>query len=75
MKKRVPAVILLLLVIGGTLALLLSRYDYTFQDRDAIMAPSSARHWTGTDELGRDRTVRVAAALFIGLTGATAAAA
>jgi ABC-type dipeptide/oligopeptide/nickel transport system permease subunit len=75
LKKRVPAVILLLLVIGGTLALLLSRYDYTFQDRDAIMAPSSARHWTGTDELGRDRTVRVAAALFIGLTGATAAAA
>jgi ABC-type dipeptide/oligopeptide/nickel transport system permease subunit len=39
------------------------------------MDSSSAKHWAGTDELGRDRTVRVAAALIIGLSGATAAAA
>ena len=75
MKKRVPAAILLLLILVGALALRLARYDYASQDRDATMAPSTARHWTGTDELGRDRTVRVAAALLIGLTGATVAAA
>jgi ABC-type dipeptide/oligopeptide/nickel transport system permease subunit len=75
MKKRIPAVILLLLILAAVLVLLLTRYGYADQDRDAIMAPSTAQHWAGTDELGRDRTVRVAAALLIGLTGAAAAAA
>lgn len=75
MKRRVSAVLLLLLIISSILVLRASRYDYTFQDRDAIMAPSTALHWTGTDDLGRDRAVRVAAALLIGLTGASLAAA
>ena len=75
MKKRLPAAILLLLVLGAALVLRVTPYDYAFQDRDAIMAPATALHSTGTDELGRDRTVRVAAALLIGLAGATAAAA
>jgi ABC-type dipeptide/oligopeptide/nickel transport system permease subunit len=75
MKKGMAAAVLLLLILGSALVLWLSPYDYAFQDRDAIMAPSTAQHWTGTDELGRDRTVRVAAALLIGLAGATAAAA
>jgi ABC-type dipeptide/oligopeptide/nickel transport system permease subunit len=75
MKKCLPAAALLLLILGGALVLRLAPYDYAFQDRDATMAPSTARHWTGTDELGRDRAVRVAAALLIGLTGATVAAA
>ncbi|MGP8271842.1 MAG: ABC transporter permease subunit [Terracidiphilus sp.] len=75
MKKRASAVLLLLLVIGSMLVLRASRYDYKFQDRDAIMAAATAQHWTGTDDLGRDRTVRVAAALLIGLAGASLAAA
>ncbi len=75
MKKRKSIAALVLLVLAAALTILLSRHDYAFQDREAIMAPSSADHTTGTDELGRDRTVRLAAAILIGLTGATAAAA
>ena len=75
MKKRLPALSLLLLIAGSLLVLRASRYDYQSQDRVAIMASATTQHWTGTDDLGRDRTVRVAAALLIGLAGASAAAA
>ncbi len=75
MKKRLAVASLLLLILAAATTLVLSKYDYAFQDRDAIMAPATATHPAGTDELGRDRLVRVAAALLIGLAGATAAAA
>ncbi|ADW69917.1 ABC transporter permease subunit [Granulicella tundricola] len=48
---------------------------YAIQDRDSISTGTSAMHWTGTDDLGRDRTVRVAAALLLGLAGALLASA
>jgi ABC-type dipeptide/oligopeptide/nickel transport system permease subunit len=75
MSKWVSAAFLLALILGAAVLLAFARDDYAHQDRDAIMAPATAQHWTGTDELGRDRTVRVAGALLVGLLGATAAAA
>jgi len=74
MSRRISAAILLLLVLAAVFTLWLSHDTVAFQDRDATMAPASARHWAGTDELGRDRMVRVAGALLIGLTGAAIAA-
>lgn len=75
MKKLLAAVFLLLLVLVAVLTLCRSHWSYAAQDREAILAPATAAHLAGTDELGRDRLVRTAAALLIGLSGATAAAA
>jgi ABC-type dipeptide/oligopeptide/nickel transport system permease subunit len=73
--KRVYSILLAVLLVAAAATLLWSRYDYAYQDRDAIMTPSTAQHAAGTDELGRDRMVRVAAALVIGFAGSAAAAA
>jgi ABC-type dipeptide/oligopeptide/nickel transport system permease subunit len=75
MRVRLPGVILALLIASAVLSLLVIPYGYAAQDRGAIMAPSTPRHLAGTDELGRDRAVRLAAALLIDLIGAAAAAA
>jgi ABC-type dipeptide/oligopeptide/nickel transport system permease subunit len=49
--------------------------SYSSQDRESLLAGASSRHPAGTDALGRDRLVRVAAALLLGLGGALAASA
>jgi peptide/nickel transport system permease protein len=47
--------------------------SYAHQDRDATLAPASKQHPAGTDALGRDRLVRVSAALLLSLAGAVTA--
>ncbi|HEY1649845.1 MAG TPA: ABC transporter permease subunit [Terracidiphilus sp.] len=49
--------------------------SYANQDREAPLAGASQHHPAGTDALGRDRLVRVAAALLLSLAGAVIASA
>ncbi len=73
--RRVAIVILLVLIAAAGAILLRSDASYAHQDRDALLAPSSPEHPAGTDAMGRDRLVRVAAALLLCLSGAVVAAA
>ena len=76
MSKRASYCALLLLIVGAALTLLLTPMDYALQDRDATLAPSSARHWTGTDAVGFAMARSGSPPLFYsGSAGATAAAA
>jgi peptide/nickel transport system permease protein len=63
------------LLLAACAVLALPGSSYSAQDREAPMAGASRRHTTGTDALGRDRTVRTAAALLLGLVGAALASA
>ncbi len=73
--RLIPVVLLMALALAATGVLMRAHGAYAAQDRDHIGSGASAAHWTGTDELGRDRATRVAAALLLGLAGATACAA
>ena len=76
MRMRLGAIgLLLALAFGAGLVLARHGASYADQDRDQPLASASALHRAGTDELGRDRLVRIAAALLLDLTGACAAAA
>src|ERR1700749_3048420 len=75
MKRRVALSVLALMIVTACVIVMFSRVTYYAQDREAIMLGASAHHWAGTDALGRDRGVRVAAAVLLGLGGAAAAAA
>jgi peptide/nickel transport system permease protein len=70
----IAAAILVGMMLAAGVILLRPGASYASQDRDASFAAASARHPAGTDDLGRDRLVRVAAALLLSLAGATAAA-
>jgi len=73
--RLIAASILLLLTLTASVVMLGVPYHYAQQDRDNINAGATHQHWTGTDDLGRDRTVRLAGALLLGLIGAAAASA
>lgn len=73
--KTIARTLLLTFVLASTLLLWHSPMAFATQDRDHIAAGSSTQHWTGTDELGRDRTLRLAGALLLGLAGSVFAAA
>lgn len=73
--KPLASLLLLALVLVSAIVVMLPSSSYAGQDRDALVAGSSHQHLAGTDALGRDRLVRVAAALLLNLAGAIAAAA
>ena len=73
--RRVAFALLLALILAAGVILLRPGANYSHQDRDALLAPASAVHLAGTDAMGRDRLIRVAAALLLCLSGAALAAA
>jgi len=72
---RLPAWLLFGLVLIAAAIIAAPGASYSHQDRDQPLAIASVYHPAGTDALGRDRLVRVSAALLLSLTGALAAAA
>jgi len=64
--------LLALLSVAGSF---MSTFDHVGQDREHIAAAPSARHWLGTDPLGRDRMSRLLHGTRVSLLLAPAAAA
>jgi ABC-type dipeptide/oligopeptide/nickel transport system permease subunit len=76
MRRRLLASWLLLsLVLIAVAVVAVPGSSYSNQDRELPLAGASMHHPAGTDTLGRDRLVRVAAAFLLSLTGAIVAAA
>ncbi len=73
--RRVAAWLLLGLVLIAAAIIAAAGASYAHQDRDEPLAIASVHHPAGTDALGRDRMVRVSAALLLSMVGAVAAAA
>jgi len=73
MRRPLALWLLVGIVFAASVVVALDSNSYSNQDRDAPLAVSSMRHPAGTDGIGRDRLVRVAAALLISLGGAVAA--
>lgn len=63
------------LLICATCIVTFSRLGVAEQDRAALLEGASGHHPAGTDALGRDRLVRVGAALLLSFAGAVAASA
>lgn len=73
---RLIGSVTLILLLGAAAAVIMhSPWSYAAQDRAAISAAVTANHILGTDELGRDRAVRISAAMLLGIAGSVAASA
>ena len=57
-KLAIICLVLLLVIILSSILAPLSPYDPDYMDVMNKMAPPSAEHWFGTDELGRDSFTR-----------------
>jgi peptide/nickel transport system permease protein len=76
MRSRLAALWMLgALVVIAVAVLALPGRNYSSQDRRQLLASASTQHPAGTDGLGRDRMVRVAAAFLLSLAGAILASA
>jgi peptide/nickel transport system permease protein len=76
MRVNLPVAGLLLgLVVTASAIVALPGASHSRQDRESTLANASKQHPAGTDALGRDRLVRVSAALLLSLAGAIAASA
>jgi peptide/nickel transport system permease protein len=73
--NRLGKVLLAVLVLTAAIVVAVPGASYAHQDRDSTLAAASRQHPAGTDALGRDRLVRVSAALLLSLAGAVAASA
>ncbi len=73
--RLAAAVFLSVLLVVAGLTLRQVPWSYAAQDRTQIAAAASPGHPAGTDDLGRDRAVRTAAALLLGVAGSLCASA
>jgi len=73
--RRIAAGLLIGLLLAAALILAAPGSSYSHQDRSQPFAGASTAHPAGTDALGRDRMVRVSAALLLSLAGSLAASA
>lgn len=73
--NRMIALLLAALVIAAAIVVEWPGASYSNQNRDLPLAVASKAHPAGTDAFGRDRLVRVLAALLLSLAGAIAASA
>lgn len=73
--KILAASVLAALVLAAAVIVAAPGGSYARQDRESPLAAASKWHPAGTDTLGRDRLVRVSAALLLSLAGSVAASA
>ena len=60
--------VLCLMVLIAAAGPLVSRYTYDTEDRAAVLAPASSRHWLGTDNHGQDTLTRLMHGARVSLT-------